>query len=353
MRGGQNRPRLSFFNRWRGFTLIELLVVIAIIAILVGLLLPAVQKVREAAARASCQNNLHQIALATINCSETNAGKIPPSIGLYPNSGAVTAGNAEGGVFFFILPYMEQTNFYNACYSANDQGIPDPGNTGPQGGRNGGLPTYVAWNAQAINNPVKTYFCPMDITVGQGWNQPPPVQNIQTSYAYNGQVFTVAYPWSWGNNYRYPSYITDGTSNTIFFTEKAASAAGSTVWTYDVGINLWADWGPDIAPIDCYCMPSYTGSPQDPIAADIANNMFWMVTKVGCSSPASDGGPGNGGLNQSGACVPGNVASSFHTAGINAAMADGSVRFVAQGMSATTWWYALTANTGDVLGPDW
>jgi hypothetical protein len=87
------------------------------------------------------------------------------------------------------------------------------------------------------------------------------------------------------------------------------------------------------------------------LAANIAGNMFWMVTKVGCASPISDGGPG--GTNLAGACVPGNVASTMHTAGINADMADGSVRFVAQGVSPTTWWNALTANRGDVLGSDW
>ena len=106
-------PLNRMFRRWRGFTLIELLVVIAIIAILIGLLLPAVQKVREAAARMKCSNNLKQMSLAVINMADTNEGKLPPSIGLYP-SREPSANNGEGGCFFFLLPSVEQDNAYKA-----------------------------------------------------------------------------------------------------------------------------------------------------------------------------------------------------------------------------------------------
>src|SRR5262245_54075765 len=95
-----------------GFTLIELLVVIAIIAILIALLLPAIQKVREAAARTESNNSLKQLGLALNNFNSTN-GYVPPALGWYPGTNA--SGGIDGTVFFYLFPFLEQDNLFSSC----------------------------------------------------------------------------------------------------------------------------------------------------------------------------------------------------------------------------------------------
>jgi prepilin-type processing-associated H-X9-DG protein len=272
-----------------------LLVVIAIIAILIGLLVPAVQKVREAAARAQCTNNLKQMSLASANCADTNGQLLPPGDGLYPST-KPSANNSYASVFFHILPYIEQDNAYRMTLQPND----------PHGNNNP-FPTYSPfWNV--LNANVKTYNCPSDPTQNGngGWN------SGQSSYAYNAQVFPVY----WNGYNRFPASITDGSSNTIFFTEQRAACDG-----------FWPDWGPSIADAS---WPQPTG----PAA-------IFMVRPPVKPNPC----PFNDGSKYR--------AVSPHNGGINVGLGDGSVRFVSQGVSANTWWFALTRNGGEVLGSDW
>jgi prepilin-type N-terminal cleavage/methylation domain-containing protein len=294
---------LRLLRKWRGFTLIELLVVIAIIAILIGMLLPAVQKVREAAQRSSCQNNLKQICLATVNTSDGYNGLMPPGLGNYPNRNTVTK-NGQGGVLFHILRNLDNAPLYNASLQIDD--------------RNGNLITYSQWGIRnAADTGVKTYICPADPTQDDRWTQ------AMTSYAYNGQVFFISYPWGWGaGSKRYPAYITDGTSQTIFFTEKEVRGYGAEPggWAPGGDSNYWPDWGPCIA-------SSEGGQPTGPAA------IFQQTPRRGTAD--------------------GNRASTAHPAGIMVALGDGSARLVSSGVSPYTWWYALTPNFGDVLGNDW
>src|SRR5262245_28111320 len=100
------RPMLTTNRkRLRGFTVIELLVILAVLAFLLGLLLTAVQKVREAANRAQCQNNLKQLGLAIHNCQSTY-NRLPPLVGDFPKA------KSTGTLFFYLLPFLEQDNLY-------------------------------------------------------------------------------------------------------------------------------------------------------------------------------------------------------------------------------------------------
>ncbi len=193
----------------RGFTLIELLVVIAIIAILVGLLLPAVQKVREAAARAKCQNNVKQLILATHNYASANQDNLPPA--------GYTSSQISWAYSWYvtILPYIEQNALYLNLNSQNN-----------------------GW--ASIGNPVKTFICPSDpsMTNGMlsgGW---PGSGYGGSSYVINDNVFATTNGWqvtSWNRASVNLNTFTDGTSNTVGTAERYAVVQNSyaNAWCFE------------------------------------------------------------------------------------------------------------------------
>jgi len=292
----------------RGFTLIELLVVIAIIAILIGLLLPAVQKVREAASRMRCQNNLKQIGLAVHGYHDA-LGYMPP--------GGYNPWGPEGGWPYRILPYIEQDNLARLNTGNNVDPLrykPGPviyfcptrraaQPTQNQGGR------YLMDYASATPAQVNNYngwdqFWYGDVW-GMGW----------TGGQYNG-IITRGGPNSAGQSWVGAKVtmatISDGTANTMMISEKRLDTRNYMVgdWHDDCG---WGDaWDPDVV--------RYTGQ------------------AVG-ANPRRDA-PG----------VSGYDFGSAHPTGINALFGDGSVRIIGYQVDPTTFNALGTRNGGEVIG---
>lgn len=293
------------------FTLIELLVVIAIIAILIALLVPAVQKVREAAARTECLNKMKQIALASHTYHDTYK-KLPPAcFRRFP----MTA-----NYLFMILPYIEQDPIYKAGKTLVASGSYN-------------TPEWATWDAPLAGTPSSTirsatiavYQCPSDNTMTNGYAANQINAWGGSSYASNYLVFgnsRVASP-AGGTNHmaRYGlQNIPDGTSNTVFVAERFA-ACGNTG-------NLWAwpggDWGPNSWGVTFANQPwggNWNSPPQiQPIP--------WNT-----------------------ACDPTRPQTS-HTGAAPMVMGDGSVRTVSGTVSQTTWISAITPDDGVPLGSD-
>src|SRR4051812_38664064 len=228
-----------------GFTLIELLVVIAIIAILIGLLVPAVQKVREAAARARCANNLHQLGLATHNINDTQKYLPPvaaPDGWTATTLAAAPFNGAPYTYFNWLLPFVEQDNLYQAQTKGNV----------PPGAYCGGQ--YM--------RPVKTFLCPSDPSVAQTG------LSLTTNGGANGfavgcysaNYLVFGNPQAGGSDFNMvqgsasiPRTIPDGVSNTILFGEIYGSCSLSTDPANGASAaSLWADSTLPWRPIMCH-----------------------------------------------------------------------------------------------------
>jgi prepilin-type N-terminal cleavage/methylation domain-containing protein len=298
MRSRQNAGslgcRLSPITR-SGFTLLELLVVIAIIATLVALLVPAVHKVRQAAANATDGNNLKQCALA-VHMANDDFRKMPPL-----DTGVAYGTGLKGSFSFHLLPYVEQKGLHDTVvFTYQNPGQANRGNI------IGASPSPV----------IPTFISPSDISqVNDGAGA--------MNYAVNSRLYAAQnYPWDrtlpiFGNGsltVRIPQSFADGTSNTLLFATR-----------YQVCGNGGSEWYSDSNQFGAFF--GYNIQPSLPL---------WEMAPT----PA-DCNPLTG------------QAMSFTSDGIQVALADGSVRWCSPGMSAPTWAKAHTPAGGELLGSDW
>jgi prepilin-type N-terminal cleavage/methylation domain-containing protein/prepilin-type processing-associated H-X9-DG protein len=300
----------------RGFTLIELLVVIAIIAILIGLLLPAVQKVRAAAARMKCQNNLKQIGLALHNYHGANE-RFPAGLNnAIGADGAAYSGEDRRDWVLFVLDYLEQPTIGQAVRNAPTTNA---------------LYAVSPTNAYATT-PLAILSCPSDPNAGK---QARSGQGFHTNYAgcagettFNGSSTTPTFTTM--NGVFYPrstttlTTITDGTSNTLLVSELVLSP---DVSGHDTRGRIWNNARSGAVIFSTLDRPN-TQTPDRLTHCQ-------SITTAPCQ---------NGSDNMV------IYARSMHTGGVNVALADGSVRFARDGIDPTVWLGLGTRASGEVPG---
>jgi prepilin-type N-terminal cleavage/methylation domain-containing protein/prepilin-type processing-associated H-X9-DG protein len=331
----------SLLDNRRAFTLVELLVVIAIIAVLIGLLLPAVQKVRTAANRIGCQNNLKQIGLGAQNyhgafdAFPTGERYGPP----LDETGARTFWT------MFLLPYVEQEALYrlidfNVGFQLADQ----------------------TTNAPAFQKTVPVYTCPADTggSYGTGGSNPWARSNYVACFSPDGTMVEPGGPPHWGYDYpanNTPSMvpagnnptsgkkalfnvnlrrsildIRDGTSQTVAFSETIAGPSG----TLDMRGAWWLDWGVQY-------------SHHRPPNTTIPDAVWYVVAGAPYNRcvPTKPGTPCNGAA-QAWANED-YAARSYHPGGVNVALADGSVHFVSDTIDLAVWQALASIDGGEVV----
>jgi prepilin-type N-terminal cleavage/methylation domain-containing protein/prepilin-type processing-associated H-X9-DG protein len=342
-------------NRRIAFTLIELLVVIAIIAVLIGLLLPAVQKVREAAARVQCQNNLKQLGLAMHNY-EGAIGHLPPAFRntVPPAWKGLPAYFFSWSALAELNPFLEQTNIYNTMDLTQPIYVPPTYNISPT-------------NQFAVQQIVKLFLCPSDkaqpvsvaygepvigptnyaVCVGTGTtNGGPPFGSPLNSDG----MFTA------GTTFRITD-VSDGSSNTAMMSEsllgdgpESASGPMPTVPSAVQTVYAYTGFGTPISDATCASATQWNVSNR--------RGFMWASGEMRCGSynhyylpnaPIYD-------------CVTNDLATitsfafraarSRHTGGVNVLFGDGGVRYINQGISPTTWRALATRSGGDIPGSD-
>jgi prepilin-type N-terminal cleavage/methylation domain-containing protein len=330
-------PSVRSPARWllrHGFTLVELLVVIAIIAILISLLLPAVQKVREAANRTQSLNNLKQIGLALHNTNDEYK-HLPTTLGSFPHGmdwGCWTdwcTPSDFGTQQYFLLPALEQQNVFK------------------QTSRN-------SWTSHAV---IPTFLAPNDPSLpasGMTW-----YNRGASSYRANWHAFGGGWgeDWQIGGKARIPATFPDGTSNTIAYFESysvCGPPSGSTGSQYVE--HIWGEDGQNGGPVAenytprAWFLPAWWIPNPNPDGrwftdpnrppAGYASPPFTYLAPLPEQAPIPT------------QCHP-HLLQALSVSGIQVLMMDGSARSVSAGISQTTWTWAILPADNQVLGNDW
>ena len=335
---------MRFVRVRSAFTLIELLVVIAVLAILAGLILPAVQSAREAARRAQCANNLKQLALATQGFASVHQGF--PGIMIIRNISQVPYDDTHLSVQTTLLPFLEQDHLYN---SINLQVIMDTTDTMPAENMTAATQHLAAFVCPTESADDSQAFGSLNYRANDGLNEsrlidlpgrPRVIIKIETgAFGPREQPLNLA-------------AFRDGLSNTLAFSEKSiGSGVGAPYdprrdWVHlsylvaDITADRWMN--------TCGRLPDATGAVHDAgrswLLMGAAYSTFYASLPP--NSPIPDCGEWT--HNGRGAYA----ARSEHPGGVNVALADGSVRWFGSTISLATWRALGTRNGGEMVSPD-